>query len=224
MPAPAPILVEACVDTLESARRSALDGAGRLELCAGLTEGGLTPDPELQAAVRAAVTTPLFVMIRPRGGDFLYDQGEVARMLAAIAEARRLGADGVVIGALDREARVDAGVMRPLLDAARPLAVTFHRAFDLARDPDEALDALLQLGIERVLTSGQAPTAEAGIPVLKRLVARGAGRIAIMAGGSVTEENVTRIVRESGVREVHLRARTETHPGRIREVVARAAR
>ena len=219
----APVLVEACVDSLESARQSALAGAGRLELCAGLEVGGTTPAPELLAAVRGAVTIPVFVMIRPRGGDFRYDAGEIASMLSAIEEAGRLGADGVVFGALDERLEIDVPVTRRLLEAARPLGVTFHRAFDLTRSPDEALDVLMELGIERVLTSGQAETAEEGIPVLRRMVSRGAGRIAVLAGGSVTETNAAHIVRKSGVREVHLRARTETHPGRIRSVVAAVA-
>ncbi|HEV8599112.1 MAG TPA: copper homeostasis protein CutC [Gemmatimonadales bacterium] len=203
------VLVEACVDSLRSAREAAAGGAGRLELCQNLTEGGTTPSWGLLAEVREKVALPLHALIRPRGGDSLYSGDEIAVMLRDIAAARDLGADGLVLGALDAEGRVDSATLRRLLDVARPAAVTFHRAFDLGRDPAEALDALVALGIERVLTSGQAATAEAGIPRLAELVVRAAGRIEILAGGGIQASNAARIVRETGVREIHVRGSKE---------------
>jgi copper homeostasis protein len=199
------VLVEACVDTARSARRAVAGGAGRLELCANLVEGGTTPSSGLMSVVRSEVSVPVHVLIRPRGGDFLYEADEVATMLADIAEAGRIGMAGVVIGALTPDGRIDEPITRRLVDAARPLAVTFHRAFDLAADPIEALEALVRLGIERVLTSGQANTAVEGIPVIRELVGRSAGRVTVLAGGGLNEQNALRIVQETGVQEIHLR-------------------
>jgi len=198
------ILVEACVDSLAAAQAAVAAGADRLELCQDLNEGGTTPGLELLAEVREQVALPLHVLVRPPG-DFCYAGDEIAGLLRDIAAVRRLGADAVVVGALTPDRRVDLAAMRRLLAAARPLAVTFHRAFDESRDPFEALDALLDLGIERLLTSGQAATAAAGIPLLRALVTRAAGRIGVLAGGGVRADNVSRIVAATGVQEVHLR-------------------
>src|SRR5438876_11441352 len=134
------MLVEACVDSVTGALAAAAGGAGRLELCTGLVEGGLTPSTGLVAAVRERVAAPVHVLIRPRGGDFLYDADDITVMLRDVAGAKRLGVAGVVLGALTEDGRVDAERTRVLVEAARPMAVTFHRAFDLARDPAEALD------------------------------------------------------------------------------------
>ena len=204
------MLVEACVDSVASARAAVAGGAARLELCAGLAEGGVTPSPGMIAAVREAVAVPVHVLIRPRGGDFLYSQDEMEVMLRDIAEAGRLGVHGVVLGALAGDGQVDAARTVALIAAARPMAVTFHRAFDLARDPAEALDALIALGVERVLTSGLAATAEEGIPVITAMVSRAAGRIGVLAGGGIDEGNAARIVRETGVREIHVRGSRAT--------------
>jgi copper homeostasis protein len=199
------VLVEACVDTVESAIAARAGGAGRVELCAGLVEGGTTPSGGTIALARERLDVPLVVLVRPRGGDFLYDADEVEVMRRDVALARRLGADAVAAGALTPDGRVDAAVMRALVDAARPMQVTFHRAFDVARDRDEALDALLALGVDRVLTSGGAAAALDGAPALAGLVRRAAGRLAVLAGGGVTEENAARVVAATGVREVHVR-------------------
>src|ERR1043166_8610519 len=164
------MLVEVCVDSVAGGLAAVAGGAGRLELCTGLVEGGLTPSTGLVATVRERVAVPVHVLIRPRGGDFLYDRDEKTIMLRDIAGAKRLGAAGVVLGALDAGGRVDVEHTRLMVDAARPMAVTFHRAFDLTRSPVEALDALIALGIERVLTSGQAASAEAGRSVLAAMV------------------------------------------------------
>jgi len=205
---PAAVLVEVAVESAEGARAAQAAGAGRLELCSGLREGGLTPSAGLITQVSESVSLPVFVLIRPRPGDFLYDADDLAIMRRDIAEAERRGADGVVIGALDRHGEVDQLAMRTLVEAARPLVVTFHRAFDLAASAERSLDALLALGAERILTSGQAPDAEAGLPMLRRLVTLAGDRLTIVAGGGVTAGSARRLVREAGIREVHLSGRT----------------
>jgi copper homeostasis protein len=217
MTEPASTLLEVTVETVAGARAAHAGGAGRVELCSGLDQGGLTPSAGLLAEVSEAVSLPLFVLIRPRPGDFLYDAGDLAVMRRDIAESARHGADGVVIGALDRNGSVDRVTVRALIEAARPMAVTFHRAFDLAHDLDETLDALLDLGVERVLSSGQARNAEEGIPVLARMVQRDPAKLTVIAAGSVRAANARRIVAETGVREIHSRAdvpRRARHPSR----------
>lgn len=219
MAEPRQILVEACVDSLASATAALSGGALRLELCAGLVEGGLTPSAGMVAIVRERVHAALHVLIRPRGGDFCYDRDEVRVMLADIDLALRLGADGVVLGALHTGGTVDEAVTRRMIEAARPMAVTFHRAFDLTRDADEALESLQSLGVERLLTSGQAESAEAGIPVLRALVTGSAGSITTIAGGGIHEDNAARIVRETGVTEIHLRgSRAHVSPMEFRRL------
>jgi len=206
-----PVLVEVAVDSVGSAVAVQGGGAGRIELCAGLLEGGTTPSAGMIAACRERVAIPLFVLIRPRSGDFLYDDAELAVMRRDIAVARDLGADGIVIGALRPDGTVDADRASALVDAARPLEVTFHRAFDFTRDAAEALAAATALGIDRVLTSGWAATALDGIGTLTELVRTAGGRPVIVAAGGITEDNVARIVRTTGVREVHVRAAARKH-------------
>jgi copper homeostasis protein len=200
------ILVEACVDAIDAAMEAERGGAGRLELCGELLQGGVTPSAGLIAAVRERVKIPVFVLIRPRTGDFLYTADERDVMLRDITIAKSLGADGVVIGALTANGDIDFETTRTLIDAARPMKVTFHRGFDFARDQDAALYALLKLGVDRVLTSGGAPTAVEGAASLKRLAERADGALTILAAGSITAANVGVVVRVSGVREVHVRA------------------
>jgi copper homeostasis protein len=199
------VLVEACVDSVASALAAERGGAGRLELCDNLFDGGTTPSAGMIAAVKAAVRIPVFVIVRPRGGGFVYTQDEFSVMRLDIEAARMLGADGVVIGALTREMRLDAAQLEPLVDAAATLPVTCHRAFDLASDQDQALEVLMQLRIARVLTSGGAPTALEGVERISALARRAAGQITVMAGGGVREETVQEIVHRAGVREVHVR-------------------
>jgi copper homeostasis protein len=199
------VLVEACVDTVASALAAERGGAGRLELCDNLFDGGTTPSAGMISAVKAAVHIPVYVIVRPRGGGFVYSHDEISVMRLDVEAAKMLGADGVVVGALTREGRIDAETLRVLADAAAPLPLTFHRAFDLARDQQQALEVLIQHGVERVLTSGGAPTALEGIAAIAALARRAAGQIAIMAGGGVREETVQEIVHRAGVREVHVR-------------------
>jgi copper homeostasis protein len=199
------ILIEACVDSVPSAIAAEKGGAGRVELCDNLIEGGTTPSAGTIAECRARVRIPIFAMIRPRGGDFLYTDVEYAIMRRDIAHAKDLGAHGVVLGLLRADGTVDVERTRPLVEAARPLPVTFHRAIDVARDAEEALDALIALGVDRVLTSGQAPTAPEGSGLIARLVRRAAGRIVILPGCGIDQTNARALVAETGVREVHVR-------------------
>jgi len=206
MSRPPSVLVEAAVASVVSALAAESAGAGRLELCGNLVEGGTTPSRGMLTQVRERVALPIHVLIRPRGGDFLFDGDESEVMIRDIATARTSGAEGVVIGALDREGRIDTRLTRRLTDAARPMAVTFHRAFDLTRDSAEALDTLIGLGIERVLTSGQALSALRGAATIAALVRQAGGRIAVMAGGGINEANAARVVKETGVTEIHVGA------------------
>jgi copper homeostasis protein len=205
------VLVEACVDSVASALAAERGGAGRLELCDNLFDGGTTPSAGMISAVKAATRIPVFVIVRPRGGGFVYTHDEMGVMRLDIEAARMLGADGVVIGVLTRDARVDTEQLRTLVAAAGGLPVTFHRAFDLTRDRDQALETLMHAGVKRVLTSGGAPSALEGIEAIGALVGRAAGQIQVMAGGGVREETVQEIVHRSGVSEVHVRG---TRPAR----------
>jgi len=200
----APILVEACVDSVESALAASRGGAHRIELCANLVEGGTTPSAGTLAVCRARLDIPIFVLLRPRGGDFLYSAAELAVMLEDVRQAKEAGAHGIVTGVLRADGEIDQDRTGELIAAARPLRVTFHRAFDVCRDAGRALETLIALGVERVLTSGQAATAPEGAEAIARLVRQAAGRIAILPGGGVTEGNVAALVRATGVTEVHL--------------------
>ena len=199
------VLVEACVDSVESALAAERGGAGRLELCDALFDGGTTPSAGMIAACRERVSIPVFVIIRPRGGGFVYSQSELDVMRRDIIAARGLGADGVVIGLMRSDGSVDAEQARSLVDAAGDLPVTFHRAFDFAPDLGAALEVLVTAGVSRVLTSGGAPTAREGVAALAALVRQAGDRLVVMAGGGVREENVRDIIATAGVREVHVR-------------------
>jgi copper homeostasis protein len=199
------VIVEACVDSVESALAAERGGAGRLELCDALFDGGTTPSAGMIAACRERVSIPLFVIIRPRGGGFVYSEPELDVMRRDIVAARGLGADGVVIGVLRRDGAVDPDQTRSLVGAAGDLPVTFHRAFDAVPEPAAALETLISAGTTRVLTSGGAPTAREGVATLAALVAQAGDRLVVMAGGGVREENVREIVDGSRVREVHVR-------------------
>jgi len=199
------VIVEACVDSVESALAAERGGARRLELCDALFDGGTTPSAGMIAACRDRVSIPLFVIIRPRGGGFVYSEPELDVMRRDIVAARGLGADGVVIGVLRRDGRVDEDQTRSLVGVAGDLSVTFHRAFDFTPDPSAAMETLISAGITRVLTSGGALTAREGVTTLASLVRRAGDRLVVMAGGGVREENVKEIVDGSGVREVHVR-------------------
>jgi len=202
---PAPVLVEVAVDSAAGAAAAEAAGAGRVELCAALVEGGTTPSAGTIAATLARVRIPVVVLVRARAGDFLYDEAELDTMRRDVEVARSLGAQGVAVGALTADGEVDRAQLDVLSRAAGGMEVVFHRAFDHARDPLRALEALLEAGVHRVLTSGGAPTAAAGVATLAALVREAGARLAVMAGGRVTEESVPALVREAGVREVHVR-------------------
>ena len=212
------ILVEAAVESVEESLAAERAGAGRLELCAHLDVGGTTPDAELIARVKAAIGIPVAAMIRPRGGDFVYDAAELLAMGLDIDMATRCSVDAVVLGVLTRDCTIDLDRLRAFVERAAGTPVVFHRAFDATRDLDEALDALIAAGVVRVLTSGGAPTALEGALTLARLRARGEGRIEILAGGKVRGDNAADVVRRSGVSQVH--ARGTTDESQIRAIVS----
>jgi len=193
------------VDTVDSAIAAARGGAARLELCASLCDAGTTPSAGMISAVKARVTIPVFVIIRPRGGGFVYSDSEIDVMRRDIDHARQLGADGLVLGVLADDGRVDARRTRMLVAAAGDLPVTFHRAFDVTPDLGEALESVIGCGVRRVLTSGGAGTALEGAETIAGLVAKAAGRVHLIAAGSLREDAIRDVVRRSGVREIHVR-------------------
>ncbi len=214
------MLVEAAVETVVAARSAVAEGADRLELCADLPRDGVTPSAGFIRTVRAQLEVPLHVLIRSRPGDFVYGDEEMAVMLADIAECRRAGVDGVVIGALTPTGTMAREQTARLIAAARPLAVTFHRAIDRTPDPAATLTTLVELGVERVLTAGGGPAAADGAPNLARLQQAFGGVITLMAGGGVRSTNVRAIVATSGVREVHVGVPADAEAGRVGAVVA----
>lgn len=202
------MLVEVCAYSLESCLTAQQAGANRIELCGGLAEGGTTPSAGLIQLAREHLSILLYVMIRPRGGDFFYSETELAVMKADILMAKTLGADGLVLGLLRADGTVDEAQTRELVELAKPLPVTFHRAFDMTRDPLEALEAIIRAGAVRILTSGQQQTAEAGLPTLRQVAKQAAGRIEIMAGAGVNAQNA-RLLIEAGVDALHLSGSTK---------------
>jgi len=199
------IVFEACVDSVEAALAAQEGGADRVELCADLLEGGVTPSAGAIRLTCRRLSIPVHVLIRPRGGDFCYSAAEFEVMRLDVEQARELGADGVVFGLLNPDGSVDRERTGALIEATRPLRVTFHRAFDMARDACEALDTLVELGVERVLTSGQEEMALEGAELIAELVRRAGERIVVMAGGGINERNVGRIVAQTGARDAPLR-------------------
>jgi copper homeostasis protein len=183
------------VDSLEAALAAEAAGAGRLELCGDLDIGGITPPLALQRQAQRRVRIPRFVMVRPRGGSFVHTPAEVESMLTDIARARELGASGIVTGVLDDRGAIEVAVMRRLIAAARPLPVTFHKAFDTLADLPGALELLAGVGVDRVLTSGGARAAAAGSAAIAALVRQAGSRMSIVAGGSVCGESVAALVR-----------------------------
>jgi copper homeostasis protein len=198
-------LVEAAVETLEDALAAKRAGADRIELCANLGVGGITPSAGLIASVVQQVNHPVFVMIRPRGGDFVYAADEIDAMIEDIDRARPLGIAGIVTGALRPDGSVDVDSMRRLMSPAAGLPVTFHRAFDVVANRTEALEQVIDIGASRVLTSGGAETAPEGASAIAMLVDQAGERISIIAGGTIRDHNVRDVIARTGVREVHAR-------------------
>jgi copper homeostasis protein len=202
-------VVEAAVETLESALAAERAGADRIELCDNLGEGGTTPDGELVAAIVARIRLPVFVLIRPRAGDFIYSENEFDVMIRDIELTRTMGIGGIVTGVLDASGRVNVKRTRSLVKAAGGLPVTFHRAIDSAADLPAALDNAIEAGVSRVLTSGGASTAREGVDVIAALVLQARERVSIVAGGGIREHNVREVIDRTGVQEVHGRLTDE---------------
>jgi len=197
------VLLEICLDSVESAIAAERGGADRVELCAGLPEGGTTPSAGMIAAVRQKIKIGLHVMLRPRGGDFCYSADEFSIMQRDILIARQLGASGVVFGILNIDGTIDKVRMRQLIEMSRPLKVTCHRAFDMTSDFNHALDDLIEIGATRVLTSGGKKSAVDAMPTLAQLVQHAKGRISVMACGELSAASVKAVISYSHVSEVH---------------------
>lgn len=200
-------ILEICAGSYASAVAARDGGAQRIELCCALGEGGLTPSAgQLEATSRLAGIKK-HVLIRPRGGDFLYSEEEKHIMLEDIAYIAKLNFDGIVTGALTADGHIDKRFIRKCVEKADGMSVTFHRAFDLCANPKESLKDIAECGCNRLLSSGQAATAEKGIPLLRELVKIGEGHIVVMPGCGVTAENAAHILNETGAKEIHASAR-----------------
>lgn len=203
-------LVEICVDSVESATVAEAAGAGRIELCSALSEGGVTPSAGLIESVRRNTGIKVHVLIRPRGGDFLYGDNDFSVMRRDIDMAGEYGADGIVTGILNRDGTVDLERTALLTEYACPMTVTFHRAFDLCRDAKKALEDIISAGAARILTSGQARTAIEGSGLIKTLVTEAKNRIIIMPGGGIDEYNIALLAGTTGAMEYHLSGRRQS--------------
>lgn len=210
------LLIEAAVESLDAALAAAEGGAHRVELCADLAHGGTTPAIDLIRECRHRLTIPVFVLVRPRAGDFFYTDVEHDTTLQQIRRAKNAGAQGIVTGELTDARLIAEGRTLGLIEAARPLPFTFHRAFDECLELGAALEALVRLGVNRVLTSGGARTAADGADRIERLVKQAKGRIEILAGGGINADNVAQLVRVSGVREIHF---SVTDADKVRKVI-----
>jgi copper homeostasis protein len=203
-------VLEIAVDTVERALAAERGGAHRIELCADLSVGGLTPDVEMMRTARELVRLPIFAMVRPRGGDFAYSDLEFTDMDRNVQAARELGMDGVVLGILNAAGHVDVGRMRLLVQRARPLPVTFHRAFDVSADLRQSLERVIETGAARILSSGGASTAPEGLACLADLMKLAEGRIAIMPGSGITAANARSVAETTGAQEFHAGLSTVT--------------
>jgi copper homeostasis protein len=196
-------LLEISVETLEGALAAERGGADRIELCGDLSLGGVTPGADLLRAVRAQVRIPIFSMVRPRAGDFVYSTAEFTEMKRAIADAKESGMDGVVLGVLTKNHRVDIERTRELVELAMPLPVTYHRAFDESADLHHALEGVIQSGAKRILTSGGAKSALEGAAALARLVEAAGERIIIVPGAGISGSNIEQVAQQTVAREFH---------------------
>lgn len=197
------MILEICAGSLTSAINAQAGGATRIELCDNLPEGGTTPSAGVTIQTLKLLSIPVFVLIRPRAGDFLYSDAEFEAMKADVLYCKEHRAKGVVLGMLREDGSVDVDRTVELVKLARPMKVTFHRAFDMTADPYRAMEDLIGMGIERVLTSGQAATARDGVPVIANLVRRAAGRITVMPGGGINEDNIAYIRTTTRAKEFH---------------------
>ena len=205
--------IEICANSVSSCLEAQRGGAYRVELCAAIPEGGTTPSYGEIMLARELLDIKLNVIIRPRAGDFLYSELEHKAMLKDIEMCRKIGVDGVVIGCLTLDGDVDMERNRELIKAAGKMSVTFHRAFDMCQNPLESLEKIIELGCDRILTSGGQSKAEQGIELLKKLVEKAAGRIIIIPGSGITEDNIVKMAQETGAKEFHLSARLPVASG-----------
>lgn len=196
-------LLEICVDSAEGLAAAIEGGADRIELCSALGVGGLMPSYGLMQHAKQTSPIPVYPLIRPRAGNFIYDASDVAIMKADIAQARELGLPGVVIGASTPDRRLDREVLERLIETASGLDITLHRAFDMVADPIKEIETAIDLGISRILTSGCAKNVSAGMDMLKRLAHQADGRIGIMPGGGVTADLAPELLSANGIYEIH---------------------
>ena len=202
------MVLEICADSVDSAIAAERGGAQRLELCSDLLEGGITPSHGLITQVRHRIAIELYILVRPRGGDFCYSDSEMEWMEDDIVHARNLGADGITLGVLDEHAHVDVDRTRRLVQKAGPLPVTFHRAIDMTPDPSAALPAVIATGARRVLTSGGAARVTQGLAAVARMVQAAGSRIRVMAGGGITAQTIAGVAEATGASEFHASLRT----------------
>lgn len=205
------IIIEVAAFTPTAALTAIRNGADRIELCSGFAEGGLSPSVGTIALVRESASIPLHVLIRPRVGDFVYNDIELLAIKKEILACKQMGIDGVVIGTLNKDGTVNTEALKRLMDAARPMSVTFHRAFDQCPEPLRELHRLMENGVDRVLTSGCQSSAEKGLPLLQQLVQEAGSRIVILPGGGITPGNAKRIVGILHVNEIHLSGKSLVH-------------
>ena len=232
-------ILEICAGSVQSAVAAQMGGAQRIELCQNLEQGGITPSFGLLNQVLTLLTIPVYVLIRPRPGNFIYDADEQAIMAADITQCRQAGCAGVVIGALNSAGQIDVACCQTLIEAAGPLQITFHRAFDVCSSQAQALEQVIALGCQRILTSGGQATAPAGQAQLAALIRQAAGRISIMPGSGVTPHTIRALAENTGAYEFHASAKRlvisshvpfspmfdatllETDPGIVAELVAK---
>jgi copper homeostasis protein len=195
--------IEIATTDFESTREAVEGGADRIELCTALSEGGITASYGLIKKCRESFLIPIFPIIRPRAGDFLYTDEEFDIMLSDIKICKDLGCDGIVSGILKKDGRIDKKRTTKMIEAAYPMEFTFHRAFDRCKDPFEALEELITIGCQRILTSGQQPTAIAGTELIRKLVKATDSRMIIMPGSGVRKENIKQLAEETGAIEFH---------------------
>lgn len=203
--------LEICVDTIDAATIAAVAGASRIELCSALSDGGLTPSYGVMMQA-SKLSISCHAMIRPRGQGFIYSDVELLAMQHDISAAKNAGMDGVVIGVLNEDLTLNVTAMQKLIETAQPLEVTLHRAIDMTPDPIHALEQAIDLGFQRILTSGQCETAFEGIDTIAKLVAAADGRITIMPGSGINTENVVEIVRHTSVKDIHSSCATVSNP------------
>lgn len=202
------VLIEVCIDSIESLSIAQHAGAGRIELCSSLATGGLTPSAGYMKQAVHIAHIPIYAIIRPRAGDFLYSSDDIEIMLEDIHAAKRAKLNGVVIGALQQDGKIDRNAILDMIKAASGLGITFHRAIDHCSAPFDALEWLMSYGVERVLTSGLTKSAEQGITTLKKMVTFCGDKIRIMPGAGVNPHNAKRIINETGATEIHLSGKT----------------